>query len=52
MLCKIFVCSVFPDIPDTTGRKTRRRGRRTETIEKPYAFDANSKNSQIKLQKM
>ena len=36
------------DIPDTTGRKTRRRKkkrRRTQTIAKRYAFHANAINA-------
>ena len=31
------------EAPDTTGRKTRRRRRRTQEIAKPYAFYANAK---------
>ena len=30
------------DIPDTAGRKTRRRRRRTQAIAKPYRFHANA----------
>ena len=40
MVYQIIFCSKFPDIPDKAGRKTRRR-RRTQTIAKRYAFDAN-----------
>ena len=40
MVCKIIICSDFPDIPDKTGRKTRRR-KRTQAIAKRYAFHAN-----------
>ena len=36
MVCKIAFCSEFPDIPDSAGRKTRRR--RTHAIAKRYAF--------------
>ena len=43
MVCKIAFCSEFPDIPDSSGRKTRRRRkRRAKTIAKRYAFDANA----------
>ena len=41
MVCKIIICSDFPDIPDKTGRKTRRR-KRTQAIAKRYAFHANA----------
>ena len=30
MVCKIFFCSEFSNIPDNAGRKTRRRRRRTQ----------------------
>ena len=40
MVCKIYFCSEFPDIPNTAGRKTRRR-RRIQAIAKRYAFHAN-----------
>ena len=44
MVCKIIFCSVFPDILDKAGRKTRRRRRRrTQAIAKRYAFHANAK---------
>ena len=43
MVCKIFFCSGFPDIPDKAGRKTRRR-RGIQGIAKGYAFHANSKS--------
>ena len=36
VVCKIAFCSEFPDIPDSAGRKTRRR--RTHAIAKRYAF--------------
>ena len=41
VVCKIAFCSEFPDIPDSAGRKTRRR--RTQAIAKRYAFHANTK---------
>ena len=40
MVCKIIFCSVFPNLPDKTGRKTIRR--RTQAIAKRYAFHANA----------
>ena len=43
MVCKIIFCSEFPDIPDKAGRETRRR--RTQTIAKRYAFQANATRS-------
>ena len=42
MVCKITFCSESNDIPDKTGRKTRRR---TQSIAMRYAFHANAKNS-------
>ena len=36
VVCKIAFCSEFPDIPDSAGRKTRRR--RTQAVAKRYAF--------------
>ena len=45
VVCKIVFCSEFPDIPDNAGkvtRGTRRRRRRTQAIEKRYAFHANA----------
>ena len=32
------------EVQDTAGRKTRRRRRRTQTIAKCYAFQANAKS--------
>ena len=46
VVCKIAFCSEFPDIPDSAGRKTRRR-RRTKAIPKRYALQANA----MKLQR-
>ena len=43
VVCKIAFCSEFPDIPDSAGRKTRRR--RTQAIAKRYAFHANTINT-------
>ena len=40
VVCKISFCSEFPDIPDSAGRKTRRR--RTQAIAKRYAFHINA----------
>ena len=42
VVCKIAFCSEFPNIPDSGGRKTRRRRRRTQAIAKRYAFHANT----------
>ena len=42
MVCKIIFCSEFADIPDKSGRKTRRR---TQAIAKRYAFHANAPRS-------
>ena len=43
MVCKIFFCSEFPDIPDKAGRKARRRRRRrTQAVAKRYAFQENA----------
>ena len=39
---KIIFYSEFPDIPDKTGRKTRKGRRRTQAIAKRYAFHANA----------
>ena len=36
MVCKMFFCSKFPDIPDKASRVTRKR--RTQTIAKCFAF--------------
>ena len=41
VVCKIIICSEFPDIPDKAGRKTRRRA---QAIAKRYAFHANAIN--------
>ena len=43
MVCKISLCSEFPDIPDKAGRKMRRRRRRTHPIAKRYELHANAK---------
>ena len=45
VVCKIDFCSEFSDIPDSTGRNTRRRKRRrrAQAIAKCYAFHANAK---------
>ena len=43
MLCKISLCSEFPDIPDKAGRKMRRTRRRTHPIAKRYELHANAK---------
>ena len=49
MVCKIIFCSEFPDILDKTGRKTRRRRRRTtQAIAKRFAFHANAKTLNLK----
>ena len=42
MVWKIIFCSEFPDIPDTAGRKTRRRITRTQAIAKRYELHANA----------
>ena len=39
--CKIASCSESPDIPDSAGRKTKRR--RTYAIAKRYAFTQTQK---------
>ena len=44
VVCKIAFCSEFPNIPDNTGRKTRRR---TQAIAKHYAFHTNTKKMEI-----
>ena len=41
MVCKITFCSEFPDILNKAGRVTRRR---TQAIEKRFAFHANAIN--------
>ena len=41
VVCKIAVCSEFPDIPNNAGRKTTRR-KRTQAISKRYEFHANA----------
>ena len=41
MVCKIFFCFKFPDNLDTAGKKTSKRGRKTQVIAKRYAFHAN-----------
>ena len=41
VVCKIAFYFEFPDIPDSTGRKIRRR---TQAIAKRYAFHANAKS--------
>ena len=46
VVCKIAFCSEFPNIPDSDGRKTRRRSR-TKAIPKRYALQAN----EMKLQR-
>ena len=53
VVCKIVFCSELPDIPDSTGRKTRRRKtrRRTQTIAKRYTFDANAIMESIELKR-
>ena len=40
VICKIVICSEFPDIPDNAGRKTRRR--RIQAKAKHHAFHANA----------
>ena len=40
MICKRIFCPEFPDIPDKAGWVTRRR---TQAIEKNFAFHANAK---------
>ena len=47
VVCKIVFCSEFPDIPDNTGKVTRRRRRRTQAIAKRDAFYANAKKSKL-----
>ena len=42
VICKIFFCPEFLDIPDNAGKIMRRRRRRTQAI--PNAFHANAKN--------
>ena len=44
VVSKIAFCSEFPNIPDNTGRKTRRR---TQVIAKHYAFHTNTKKMEI-----
>ena len=44
VVCEIAFCSEFPDIPDSTGRKTTRR---TQAIAKRYAFPANAINRNV-----
>ena len=39
--CKIAFCSRFSDIPDNTGKVTR-KSRRTQAIVNHYAFHANA----------
>ena len=46
VVCKIAFYSEFPGIPDSGGRKTRRR---TQAIAKRYAFHANAKSSTMFL---
>ena len=41
MICKITLCSEFPNIPEKAGRVTRRR-RGTQAIAKRFAFHANA----------
>ena len=41
VICKIVICSEFPDIPDNAGRKTRSR-RRTHAKAEHHAFHANA----------
>ena len=36
------------DIPDTAGRKTRRRRKRTQAIAKRYAFHSRKRNNDKK----
>ena len=48
VVCKIASCSEFPDIPDNTGKVTKRRRRRTQAIAKRYAFHANATNCSYK----
>ena len=43
MVCKISLCSEYPNIPDKAGRKMKRRRRRTHPIAKRYALHANAK---------
>ena len=51
MVFEINFCSEFLDIPDKTGRKTRRR--RTQAITKRYAFHANAiKQKLFSVQKL
>ena len=40
MICKITLCSEFPNIPEKAGRVTRRRG--IQAIAKRFAFHANA----------
>ena len=47
MVCKIFFCSKFPDIPDKAGRKTRRRRRRTQAIAKRYVSRKRKKKNDL-----
>ena len=49
MVCKIFFYSEFPNIPDTAGRKTRRRGRKTQAIANCYVFHGNAKTGNSKV---
>ena len=49
MVCKIAFCSKFPDILDSTGRKTTRR--RTQATAKGYAFHANAKRTRLAIAK-
>ena len=49
VVCKIAFCSEFPNIPDSAGRKTRKK--RTQTIAKRYAFHADAKNTRVCKQK-
>ena len=52
MVCKIFICCGFPDIPDKAGRKTRSsRNRRAQAIAKRNAFHGNAIERMLELSK-
>ena len=53
MVCKIFICCGFPDIPDKAGRKTRssRKRKRAQAIAKRNAFHGNAIERMLELSK-
>ena len=53
MVCKIFICCGFPDIPDKASRKTRssRKRRRAQAIAKRNTFHGNAVERMLELSK-